>query len=372
MTTILHIIDELKVGGAQTHLVTVLRYLRTHYPYHHQVISLFGDGAIAAQIREIGVDVVILDLRDDLARRRFDRAIGKIKSHLTRFQPDLVEAHLTWSRLLGLLAARLAGVRKRVGFEQGDIYMNSLKFRAANFASQLYTDYNIVCSDALRQWVRHTHQISDSKIQVFHNCVDVERFHPNVTPAPDVLALTSPHTTLFAMVGTLGGGVNKRVDVGIRALAAARKQGSNVSMVIAGDGDQRPELLQLAANLGVSDYVHFLGMRSDIPHVLAACAAFCHAAPFEPFGIVAIEAMAMSLPVVVPDAGGIHEAVEHNRSGFIYRTLDADALAESMVDLSRDASRRKQMGQQALCAVRDLFTVEQYVERLYRLYGFLD
>ena len=59
-------------------------------------------------------------------------------------------------------------------------------------------------------------------------------------------------------------------------------------------------------------------MRDDVPAVLAGCDAFCHAAPFEPFGIACIEAMAMGLPAVVPDSGGILEAVDDGVTGLVY------------------------------------------------------
>jgi len=369
MVRMVHIIDELKLGGAQTHLVTMLRYSQQVYPFDHYVVSLFGDGPVGDTLRELGISVTTLNLRPHFERWRFDVAVGEIKSCLEQLHPDLVEAHLSWSRLLGLAAARFAGIPRRIGFEQGDIYMNSFKFRLANYLSQLYTDRYIVCSDALRQWVRQTHHIRNDKMSVFHNCVDPERFNPHVAPASDVVKMRNKGDVLFVMVGTLGSGVNKRIDVGIRALAMARQQGVNASLLIVGDGDQRLALEGLTEELHVADHVRFLGMRCDIPGILVASDAFCHAAPFEPFGIVALEAMAVGIPVIVPDSGGIREAVDHMVTGFVYPALDAAALAHAMEQLSWDGGRRAEIGAAAHCAVEERFTVKQYVERLYTLYG---
>ena len=359
----------MKVGGAQTHLVTMLRHLLQYYNYQHTVIGLFGDGPIADDIRNMGINVIIFDLRSQFRQSRLDIALNKIKSKLIELKPDLVEAHLTWSRLLGLLAARMAGVKKRFGFEQGDIYMNSFKFRIANYVSQSYTDRYIVCSNALGSWVNQTHHICKSKLKVLHNCVDIERFNQHISPAEDILRLKTPSNTLFAMVGTLGSGVNKRVDIGIQATAFARQHGADISLIIAGDGDQRSDLQKLAHELGIGDYIHFLGMRSDIPCVLRACDIFCHAAPFEPFGIVAIEAMATGLPAIVPNSGGIHEAVEDRVTGLIYESLNAEALGKAMIQLSQDQAKREEMGLQASKSIEDRFTVEQHVNQLYALYG---
>lgn len=369
MKRIVHIIDEMKLGGAQTHLITMLMQLQRDYDYHHTVIGLLGEGPIVERLRDLGIDVIVLDLGDDFTHRRFDKSVNTIRKLLIDLKPDLVEAHLTWSRILGLLAARLAGIDKRFGFEHGDIYMNSLKFQVANYLSQLYINDIIVVSDALRQWVHETHYIHNRKMRILHNCVDTTKFYPDVPPADDIKALKSADNMLFAMVGTLGSGVNKRVDVGIRATAYARDQGANVQLIIAGDGDQRETLEQLACDLNVADTVHFLGMRSDIPNILTACDVFCHAAPFEPFGLVVIEAMASELPVIVPDSGGIQEVIESNVTGLVYPALEADKLGQAMLQLSQNPQQCEQLGKQAYQVVQERFTVEQYIKQLYKLYG---
>ncbi len=366
---VVHLIDEFRVGGAQTHLVTMLTYLNRFPTVEHHVVSLFGDGPIGDQIRALGTPVSVLDLRPDFKRRRFDQAIGRIRSVLRDIKPSVAEAHLTWSRLLGLAAARLERVPIRIGFEQGDIYLNSPPIRVWNFVSQGYADQIIVCSAALGKWVQHTHHISPGRLVVMHNCVDETRFQPAKQPAADVLNWRPAGTVVFAMVGSLGTGVNKRVDVGIRAIAGARQQGSNVGLVIAGDGSQRRELETLTSDLGISEWVLFLGVRNDIPEILAACDAFCHAAPFEPFGIVALEAMAMCLPVVVPDTGGISEVVQPGITGVVYPALDVDALSEAIGILATGQQRRMEIGRAARESILRDFTVERYVKRLYHLYG---
>jgi glycosyltransferase involved in cell wall biosynthesis len=368
VTTILHIIDELKVGGAQTHLVTILGQLIGHDGFEHHVLSLFGDGIIGDQLRSLGIEVSILDLRPEFARYRFDVAVAKIRAHILCINPEIVEAHLTWSRLLGLFAALLARVPKRYGFEQGDIYLSSPPLRLMNFASQAYIEQFVVCSHALKHWVKHTHGIRSLKITVLHNCVDTERFHPDIRPAADLPASDNASTRI-AIVGSLGTGVKKRTDIAVRALAEARQGGRAIKLLVVGDGSQREALQHLSRELGIEDHVHFLGIRSDIPEVLAACDALCHAAPFEPFGIVAIEAMAMGLPVIVPNSGGIAEAVIDGVTGLLYPPLDSSALAAHMVALHVSPERRLELGHRARESAVNDFSAAVYVKRLYQLYG---
>ncbi len=363
----IHVIDELRTGGAQTHLITMLREAVKYPVIEHRVVSLFGDGELSGEIRALGIPVHVLDLRPYFRKRQFLAAAGQLKTLFTELQPDLVEAHLTWSRFLALFAAWRAGVALRIGFEQGDLYMNSWKFRAANFLSQSLAHRIVVCSEALADWAHQTHGISRARLLVMHNCVDLERFTRNGQKAKNVGF--SPGTFVFCAVGTLGRGVNKRVDVCIRALAAARSTGANAGLVICGDGEQRGELESLASSLGILSHVQFLGTRSDVADVLRACDAFCHAAPFEPFGIVAIEAMAAGLPIIVPNSGGIRETVEDGVNGLLYPALDHQSLGQAMALFATNRTLRERMGAAGRKIVEEKFSVQQYMARLYQVYG---
>jgi len=362
-----HVIDELRTGGAQTHLVTVLREAVEYHGIEHHVVTLFGDGELSREVRELGIQVHVLDLLPYFREGRFLSAIAEVQTLLESLRPDLVEAHLTWSRFFALFAAWRAGVPLRIGFEQGDLYMKSWKFRLANFFAQSLAHRIVVCSEALADWAHRTHGISRSRLLVMHNCVDLARFSKNGPRAQDIGFPKG--TTVFCAVGTLGRGVNKRVDVCIRALAAARTAGAEAALVICGDGEQRSELEKLAHSLGIVSHVLFLGNRSDVPHVLRACDVFCHAAPFEPFGIVAIEAMAVGLPVVVPDSGGIRETVEHGVNGLLYPALNHQALGQIMATFAREAALRESMGMASGKIVKERFSVQRYVSELYQTYG---
>jgi glycosyltransferase involved in cell wall biosynthesis len=362
-----HVIDELRTGGAQTHLITMLREAVKYPVIEHHVVTLFGDGELSEEIRDLGLQVHVLDLRQYFRKGQFFAAILEVQMLLENLRPDLVEAHLTWSRFIALFAAWRADVRLRIGFEQGDLYMNSWKFRAANFFAQSLAHHIVVCSDALADWVHRTHGISRSRLLVMHNCVDLARFNKNGPRAQDIGFPKG--TTVFCAVGTLGRGVNKRVDVCIRALATARSAGAEAALVICGDGEQRSELEELAYSLGIASHVLFMGNRSDVAQVLRACHVFCHAAPFEPFGIVAIEAMAVGLPIVVPSSGGVREIVEHGVNGLLYPAPNHHALGELMVTLTNESALRERMGTASRRIVEERFSVERYLSKLYQAYG---
>ena len=179
MKKVLHSIDELKMGGAQTHLITILEELMIQHPEDkHYILVLFGDNEFINETNRLKVDVIELHLETYFKKKSYLKAFRTVKDKLAFLKPDVVETHLTWSRLLVNTAAFRLKIKKRIGFEQGDIYMNSSKMRLANFFSQFIFNKIIVCSDELKQWVVKTHKIKSSKLKVIYNCVDLSKFKP--------------------------------------------------------------------------------------------------------------------------------------------------------------------------------------------------
>lgn len=224
----------------------------------------------------------------------------------------------------------------------------------------------IVCSDQLKQWTNSTHKIFNYKLKVMYNCIDLSIYKPLAHKKLDAFIHNPPKYT-FITIGTLGRGVNKRVDVSIKAIALLKKKGQDVGLLICGDGDQRIELELLANSLNVSNAVYFLGMRNDVDKIIPNAFAFIHAAPYEPFGIVCIEAMACGLPAIVPNSGGIQNIISNAVDGFIYEKLSEKALAEKMEKLIDNDSAYPNFVQNALVNVRQ-YDVALYVSELYKLY----
>jgi glycosyltransferase involved in cell wall biosynthesis len=334
----------------------------------HRVVALFEGRGIEEDLEALGICTANLRCEGGFSSRQRFHAMARIRSEIRDYRPDVVEAHLTWSRLLALPLAAVEGLSRRIGFEQGDLYLTSWKFRLANFFLQNTAHQIVCCSEALAEWAQRTHGLRTSKVRVLHNCVDPSLFRPKWEYI-DLPSFSIDAATIFCAVGTLGHGVNKRVDVAIRGVAEARRRGADVGLVVCGEGEQRGNLERLARDVGAGEAVLFLGTRHDIPEVMAACDAFCHAAPFEPFGIVCVEAMAVGLPVVVPDSGGIREAVDDGETGLLYEPLSHEALAQHMVRLHEDTGLRRKLGVAGRKEAETRFSVTRYVDRLLDLYG---
>jgi len=127
----------------------------------------------------------------------------------------------------------------------------------------------------------------------------------------------------------------KRIADAIRAMARVSEPVPDSHLVLIGAGDQEPYRL-LAESLGVSDRVHFLGVRSDVRDILRAMDAGLLCSESEGYSNAIVEYMQARLPVIASDVGGNSEAVEHGVTGYLFPRGDITRLAAYLEDLLKD------------------------------------
>jgi glycosyltransferase involved in cell wall biosynthesis len=161
----------------------------------------------------------------------------------------------------------------------------------------------------------------------------------------------------------------KGADTLLAALPQVLKAAPDASLVLVGDGDDRPRLEHLARDLGVSQHAHFLyGLT---PEQLFACYANCDvfALPSkgEGFGLVFLEAMACAKPVIGGAHGGIPEIVEDGVTGLLVPHGEAERLAQALESLFNNPSRAREMGARGRDRIKKDYTFEEFQTRLIRI-----
>jgi glycosyltransferase involved in cell wall biosynthesis len=128
-------------------------------------------------------------------------------------------------------------------------------------------------------------------------------------------------------------------------------------------------LRSLVQQLRLTEHVHFLGQREDMPQVYAAFDILVVASWAEPFGKVLVEAMAMGKPVVATDAGGPPEIVEDGRTGLLVPPRHPHRLAGAIQRLASDPDGAQRMGQRGRQRIQGRFGAECYVREIEEQYG---
>lgn len=153
----------------------------------------------------------------------------------------------------------------------------------------------------------------------------------------------------------------------LRMLPALLARCPNALLLLAGDGPERPSSEALVEQFGLGGHVRFLGHRDDVPELLAACDLFLMPSETEGLPIAAVEALAMGVPVVGFDVGGMSEVIGHGRSGWLVPFGDEEGFVSGVAALLHDPERMKALRLEARRAA-ERFGIEEHVRRLVECY----
>src|SRR5581483_409584 len=147
--------------------------------------------------------------------------------------------------------------------------------------------------------------------------------------------------------------VKRPVDC-VEILARVLKQ-TKARLVMVGDGSERTNCVHRAKCLGVSDHCVFVGKQPNIVDYLCASDLLLLPSEQESFGLAALEAMAVQVPVIASRVGGIPEVVDDGQNGFLSPVGDLDKMADDAVRLLMDPKQRKEFGRRARASATDRY-----------------
>jgi N-acetyl-alpha-D-glucosaminyl L-malate synthase BshA len=159
----------------------------------------------------------------------------------------------------------------------------------------------------------------------------------------------------------------KRVRDVVRVFAGVNREVPSV-LVMIGDGPERVEAEAEARDLGVAEFVMFLGKIDAIAPLLAGADLFLLTSDQESFGLSALEALASGVPVIGARAGGLPEVVTDGVTGFLCDVGDVDAMAAAGVRLLTDPVRWQHMSTAAAADARKRFSEDAVVAQYEALY----
>lgn len=157
---------------------------------------------------------------------------------------------------------------------------------------------------------------------------------------------------------------NKGFDTAIQAVAALPA----AHLWIAGEGPEEAALKALAADLGITDRVHFLGWRRDIPALLAAADIFLCSSRHEPLGNIVLEAWAHGCPIVAAASQGPSQLIADGESGLMVPIDDAPAMADRLGRLIADPGLRARLAAAGRAAYARDYTQERVVAHCLELF----
>jgi len=217
-------------------------------------------------------------------------------------------------------------------------------------------------SNYLKQATIETFQFD--RIQVIPNFVCPSEYKPKIdcelreTLSPDG-APVMVHVSNF--------GPGERPSGCVEILGRMLKRTED-GVVMVGDGSGRPNAVHRAQCLGVSENCVFVGKQPRIVDYLCASDVLLLPSEQESFGLAALEAMAVEVPVIASDVGGVPEVVDNGETGFLSPVGDVGKMADDAVRLLTDSSFRREMGKRARASAISRYSTDRIIPQYIKFY----
>ncbi len=361
------------------HARNYFTYLRDQ-GYDLQVVCSPGELVKGDMVTDQGIVVKAISLPSRYTPINDLKTLMQLVLHFRRQRYDIVHTHAVKPGLLGRIAARLAGtpivIHTIHGFHYWDD-MGGIENRlfvwlerfAARFCDSLLSQNREDIKFAVRKRI-----CPPDKVRFLGNGIDITRFHPDAVSPEAAIAKrrelgVAPDETLVGMIGRL-----VRLKGYFEYMQAARllhERGERIKFLAVGAAQDKASTVspsEMIAQYGLQGSMQFLGMRDDIPELMAAMDAVVLASYAEGIPRVLMEAAAMGKPAVGTDVRGTREVIVDGETGYLAPVRDVPALADAISRLSADPAQRRNMGKAARRRAEARFDERFYFWRTDREY----
>ncbi|MFQ5795733.1 MAG: glycosyltransferase [Candidatus Bipolaricaulia bacterium] len=359
---ILHVITTIDVGGAENHLLSLVRGLDRER-YQITIAYLKGRGELRDTLQGLGATVIPMKMRFDTDVRVLGRLLRLIRTH----RYHIVHTHLPRADLYGILAARLTGVPAILSSKHNVYWaLRRNPYRSIHRWISSFCDRIIVISGYVGAFMAEI-GLDPERITTVRYGLDPSPYARLNDRAPIRKEFgIEPETSLVGTIARLT--EQKGLLHLIRAFANVLKQAPASWLLIVGRGELETEMKRLTRELEIEEHVIFAGFRTDIPAILAEFDLFVLPSLWEGFGLVLLEAMAANLPIVATAVTAIPEVVTDGETGILVPPGDVPALSDAMLKLIQDRDLARAMGRAGRRRLEDRFSVTTMVDRIERIY----
>jgi glycosyltransferase involved in cell wall biosynthesis len=319
-----------------------------------------ADFTLDTPLKDVPQYPVAIGARTDIAADL--RAIGSL-TKLLQGNADLVHAHGLRAALIGVLAARRAGIPSLFTAHNLVPPLGRLQRVLLRHIGRM-TGRILAVSQAVADTLIPT-GIAQSKIHVVPNGVDIALFDISTNPAETRILYNIPaDAPLIVGIGRLSPEKGFELLVGSFDSVVSRVPAAHLLLV--GDGPERHPLLTLANALPCKEQIHFAGRVADVIPILHAADVIAVPSREEGQGIVALEAMAACKPVVATRVGGLVETIVPDVTGFLRQHLSD--FMDSVVFLLQNPQRAQEMGREGRKRVEQEYTAERMIHNIETVY----
>lgn len=357
----LKLIPELEKRGIQTEFVCI-----------YSEIDKDKTVPFIEAYKHLGYPLHVCAIKNEKQLLKSVRFIRKIveKGNFDLIHSHLIHADLWCALLKKIYRIKIPIVSTKHGYDED--YISKHGFSAKNIIKNRYykickfSEKSIHLSFAVSEGLRNLFiqsGISDkNKIQTIHHGFDL----PDVTNKQNSAFRFSPHQiVILGRIIPFKGHMHL-----MRALPLIQQQITDVKLVILGHGDEDliKEIQDFSAQNNLEDHLEFLGYQPNIYDYLVNSEVMVVPSISEGFGLIFLEAMNSKLPIVGFDVSATNEIIVHNESGVLVPPYDHEKLAEEIITLLQDESKRIKLAENAFERLKTHFSLERMVTQTIQFY----
>ena len=363
---VIHLISGGDSGGAKTHVLSLLQHLNRTITAQ---LVCFRDGPFAQEARSLGIPVEIMGGNNIPRLRR------RLTEYIRSGGYELIHCHGSRANMVGALLRKTTGlpVVSTVHSDYRLDYMGRpfarLSFGAINAWALRKLDYRIGVSDAMVDLLI-SRGFAPDRFYSIYNGIDFTPAPPQGDRLPYLRSLGADVDEDSVVVG-IAARLNPVKDMStlIRGFALARRDCPRLRLVIAGDGEEREKLGNLAKELGVEKEVTFAGWISGgMDRFYSALDINALTSLSETFPYALTEGARFHLATVATAVGGIPYLIDQDVNGYLFAPGDAEDLGRRLAALGMDDALRRDMGEKLYAKASRDFSIQKTVDTQLRIY----
>lgn len=361
MIRVLHVIDHLDLGGAQTALLDMLR-CRDREVFAVEVAVMHGRGHFATALEEMEVPV-----RELSAAKWPPAYVPVFLALLKTGNFDVLHFHLQGANWIAKPLAALAGYPIRIAHDHasGDLRFRGVASLGPDALAHRFSTRVIAVSEGVRDFLRQWEAVSDDALEVVPNGINMADFRPGTAGEKRAARERMGVPADAFLVGGMG---RLAAEKNFVVLAELARRQPEMHFVIAGEGPERRGIEAALAEKGVTDRVRLLGSVSDRPAFYQALDVFLLPSLYEGLPMVLLEAMAARVPVLASRLEGIAGALRENEEGLLAQAGDVEDFSRKLAWLKERPELRASLVVAAEKKVRSSFSAAETIRQVEAIY----
>lgn len=350
------------IGGASVHLLDLARGVQESG--NEVLIAVGGEGIFIKYAEKQGLNCIsIKNMVRELSFKKDIACYFELKKVVSDWRPDIVHAHSSKAGVLGRYVAKSLDIpciftAHGWAFTEGVSKIKRIIYCWVERFFSKFSSKIITVSDYDRELALRSGVGSSDLLVTIHNGM----------PPTKVVSLSERRGGRVKLIMVARLEAPKDHAFLLKALALLPPD-KDWSVDFIGDGPNMPNLKKIVDNLDLSKRVSFLGACSDVAQRLADADIFCLLSNWEGLPLTILEAMRAGLPVIASSVGGVPEAVDNLKTGFLVESGNISSLVQSLITLIDSEKLRSEMGKAGLDKFESSFTFDCMLEKTIEIYN---